>query len=225
MTSTPSQAEINRKQGKFQLDEQHERIVDAAEQLFLEKGIESVSMSDIAAQAGITRVTVYRYFANRDEIALKVQQRMFAKINSLFRSEDGAHSLESHRRRAQLVIRNFAQVKDAFRFIGMFDAVYLENAAGSQSSQAFAAQLRSRSADAPSDRSQDFQRAPCHEEITVMIHNIIWFLEKLALRGELTWGSPEVAQEQHLRIFEDIILGYLDRLAAAPDGERPPDPG
>ena len=56
---------------------------------------------------------------------------------------------------------------------------------------------------------------PYSEEITVIMNTVIWFLEKLALRGELTWSNKEIPLEEHLRIFEDMITGYFDRLIEA----------
>jgi hypothetical protein len=41
---------------------------------------------------------------------------------------------------------------------------------------------------------------------------VIWFLEKLALRGELTWSNQAVPLEAHLAAFEEMITGYIDRL-------------
>lgn len=43
-------------------------IVDAAVDLFVEHGFDSTSMSDVAAAAGMSRRTLYRYFATKDDI-------------------------------------------------------------------------------------------------------------------------------------------------------------
>ena len=50
-------------------------------------------------------------------------------------------TLERHRRRAQQVIRNFARLRDAYRYIGMFDKIYLDNAPESALAQWTKAQL------------------------------------------------------------------------------------
>ncbi|QNG20418.1 TetR/AcrR family transcriptional regulator [Rhodococcus triatomae] len=42
-----------------------QRILDAAAQLFAERGIDSVGMGDVATAAGCSRATLYRYFDNR----------------------------------------------------------------------------------------------------------------------------------------------------------------
>ena len=41
---------------------------------------------------------------------------------------------------------------------------------------------------------------------------LIWFLEKLALRGELTWSDAEIPIEEHLHIFEQMIFSYLEKI-------------
>ena len=41
------------------------RILDAAGELFAERGVDAVEMQDIARAAGCSRATLYRYFENR----------------------------------------------------------------------------------------------------------------------------------------------------------------
>lgn len=52
-----------------------ERIIAAAERLFDEVGIDKVNVADVADNAGVHRVTVYRHFADRgavlDEVLLR----------------------------------------------------------------------------------------------------------------------------------------------------------
>jgi len=44
------------------------RLVDAARRCFERFGFEKTTLSDVAAEAGVTRRTVYRYFDNTDEL-------------------------------------------------------------------------------------------------------------------------------------------------------------
>jgi AcrR family transcriptional regulator len=53
------------------------QLCDVAAQLFAEHGAENVSMRQIAAAMGISPMTPYRYFANRDEILAAVRIRGF----------------------------------------------------------------------------------------------------------------------------------------------------
>jgi AcrR family transcriptional regulator len=47
-----------------------ERILDAAGELFVSRGISDVTMGDVARAAGCSRATLYRYFADRRELHL-----------------------------------------------------------------------------------------------------------------------------------------------------------
>lgn len=53
-------------------DRTRERILNAATQLFLQQGIKKTSMADVAGHAGLTRMTVYRYFDDRKSLAQAV---------------------------------------------------------------------------------------------------------------------------------------------------------
>ncbi|HTO54025.1 MAG TPA: TetR/AcrR family transcriptional regulator [Myxococcota bacterium] len=44
---------------------QRERILDAARTLFAERGVEPVTMADVALSAGVARATVFNYFASK----------------------------------------------------------------------------------------------------------------------------------------------------------------
>ena len=58
------------------LEEARDRLIDAAEACFSRFGVSKTTLEDIAAQAGVSRATVYRYFdGGRDEIILGVVLR------------------------------------------------------------------------------------------------------------------------------------------------------
>jgi len=53
------------------------RILDAAGELFKEKGYEATSIADIAAKAGFrNKGSIYNYFKGKEEIAMQVFQRI-----------------------------------------------------------------------------------------------------------------------------------------------------
>lgn len=56
-------------------ERQRDRILIIAEQLFIRDGVDNVSIVDIADAIGMTRATIYRYFANRVEIVWALQRR------------------------------------------------------------------------------------------------------------------------------------------------------
>ncbi len=57
-----------------------EQILDAAGALFVERGVRSVGMSDVAAAAGCSRATLYRYFDGRDALRTAFVHRETRRI-------------------------------------------------------------------------------------------------------------------------------------------------
>jgi AcrR family transcriptional regulator len=53
-------------------DRPHDRILATASRLFLEEGIGAVSMSRIAAEAGVALMTIYRQFGSKDLLVAAV---------------------------------------------------------------------------------------------------------------------------------------------------------
>ena len=58
------------------------KILTAAEELFIKKGIQAVSFTEIASCCGITRSTLYRYFENKDEILWEIHHRKIGGYSS-----------------------------------------------------------------------------------------------------------------------------------------------
>lgn len=60
-----------------------ERILDAAGELFAERGISDVGMGEVARVAGCSRATLYRYFADRRELHLAFVHREARRVGAL----------------------------------------------------------------------------------------------------------------------------------------------
>ena len=65
-------------------------IIDKAKDLFARYGIKSINMDEIAREVGITKKTLYQYIKNKDDLVLKVVERIeknhemfFKEIQSL----------------------------------------------------------------------------------------------------------------------------------------------
>lgn len=50
----------------------HDRILDAAIEVFAEKGFHNARISDIAKRAGVADGTIYLYFRNKDDVLLSI---------------------------------------------------------------------------------------------------------------------------------------------------------
>ena len=58
------------------------RIVDAADQLFAERGFDGVSVTDIAERAEVGRTTFFRHFKDKTEVVFAKEQAIFDAITS-----------------------------------------------------------------------------------------------------------------------------------------------
>lgn len=56
------------------------KIIDAARQSFLTRGVSRTSMEQIAAEAGVTRGAIYWHFANKKEIFTAMREQVFVPL-------------------------------------------------------------------------------------------------------------------------------------------------
>lgn len=67
-----------------------ERILDAAADLFVERGVGAVGMGEVAEAAGCSRATLYRYFADRNELHVAFIHREARRVGELVSAEVAA---------------------------------------------------------------------------------------------------------------------------------------
>ena len=69
------------------------QIIDGARRVFIEKGFEAASMNDITREAGVSKGTIYVYFANKEELfeAIVEEERgsIFNNLYGALGSGDG----------------------------------------------------------------------------------------------------------------------------------------
>ncbi|MCS3741584.1 MULTISPECIES: TetR/AcrR family transcriptional regulator [unclassified Rhizobium] len=73
-----------------------EAIIDAAGQLFLERGFGSVSMDDLAKASGVARRTLYNQFATKEDIFREMLLRVSGKLEDAFPSGIEPHGDVEH---------------------------------------------------------------------------------------------------------------------------------
>jgi AcrR family transcriptional regulator len=215
MEKATSKLAAIRQTGKHQVGEQRASMLDAAERLFLQNGLENTKMIDIASAAGITKITLYRYFPNRDVIALEIHKRMLLKIGALVELGENGISLALAKSLAQMMIRGFFELRDAYRYMGMFDTLYLDHTRDTTLTRWAMEQLSDSELVRLAAR-EGTRIAPQYNRVVMVINTVVWFLEKLAQRGELTWSEPTVTLEEDLKLFEEMILGYFERYIDTP---------
>jgi len=63
---------------------QTDKIVEAAKELFTERGLNDVQMKDVAERAGAGVATVFRYFPKKDELIVEVAIRSLDAVEAEF---------------------------------------------------------------------------------------------------------------------------------------------
>ncbi len=82
-----------------------DRIIDAAEQVFVKRGLAGTRMSDVAAECGLATGTLYNYFANRDTLLSSLLERRLDQLVAAVRAAAEAESAAPHRDRLVAVVR------------------------------------------------------------------------------------------------------------------------
>jgi AcrR family transcriptional regulator len=72
-------------------ENQKEWILEISEDLFIQKGIEQVTIGDIAKTSRLTRATIYKYFSNKEQIA----QEIFLSVTKSWRDRN-EHEVWGH---------------------------------------------------------------------------------------------------------------------------------
>lgn len=108
-------------------DNQRERILEAAQVLFIREGIDRVTLSEIASSARLSRVTLYEYFPDKQEIAWAVFEKVVAEMRgSLTQQND--QPLFSGYQMLEAFIENrlgmFINSPDHLRYIAVFNYLY-----------------------------------------------------------------------------------------------------
>jgi AcrR family transcriptional regulator len=67
-----------------------EKILDAAEKAFVERGVSAAGMAEIAEAAGCSRGTLYRYFGSRHELHVAYVERAACRILHSIRTESAS---------------------------------------------------------------------------------------------------------------------------------------
>lgn len=113
-----------------------ERIVRAAFPLFVEKTIEGVTMSEIAAASGMGVATLYRHYPTKTELVLAVSTWAWQEYLEAERAAapaSGGTAAEGYAYFLELFVQMYRERRDLLRFNQYFNAyVQTEHIAGAQ---------------------------------------------------------------------------------------------
>ncbi len=100
------------------------QIVDAAEAVIFDKGINKATMDDIAKEAELGKGTLYGYYKSKAEILLAINERATQKLAQLFKEAAAQHEIGGHKVRAigEAYFRFSQEYPDYYQFISLFEA-------------------------------------------------------------------------------------------------------
>jgi AcrR family transcriptional regulator len=192
-------------------DHQRERILEAAEKLFIQEGIDNVSISAIAEAARISRRTLYQYFSDKREIAWAIFQKIVEQLTVIYRAQPDGTGYQRLEQFMAAFVRQFAASREHARFIVEFNALYAREANAERMRQ-----MTGRARDGGDDGvtqliRQGIQdgsiRADVEPELisAVLLNLLSGINARFALLGELItqeYGQPMlVIYEETCRVF------------------------
>jgi len=71
-------------------EERKSQILNAAEDVFTQKGFDEARMDDIADETGLSKGTLYNYFKSKDDLIIAILDRIFQREFKVFESLDFA---------------------------------------------------------------------------------------------------------------------------------------
>lgn len=108
-------------------ENQRKRILTAAEKLFIQQGIDGVTLARIAEEARLSRVTLYEYFSSKQEIAWAVFREVVREMRETMEKEvlqRGGNGLQKIERSFALYAELLEASPEHLRFIAQFNYLY-----------------------------------------------------------------------------------------------------
>lgn len=203
---------LSGKQNRTQL------VLEAAERVFTDKGIENATMQDIANKANIGVATVFRFFPKKEKLIVAVATRKLEtvlhhfqlvaampltclqKLDQLF---DHFISLLDQKDNSNVkLLENFesyaAHSTKPLDGIESFNAVHLEI------SSVFATIIEQGIQDG-SIRSD----LPIQKTLSTIVNTFGIFARKLSLLKNILVVEPDLVPEEQLAILKHILMSYL----------------
>ena len=107
-------------------ERQRRRILDAAEKLFDQHGIDRVTMTEIISSTELRTSTIYQYFSGKDDIVWAILEVVLADFSARAKAAiDGEQTaLAKITALLELMADDLARNQAKVRFVAQFDAMY-----------------------------------------------------------------------------------------------------
>ncbi|MBO5608686.1 MAG: TetR/AcrR family transcriptional regulator [Treponema sp.] len=223
-------AEKRRLEQEMLKAERIRHIIECSFGLFADKGIETISMNEIATQAEIGVASLYRYFSTKEDLAIeaaiyawKIEEDLFNKAFS-FEGYDDLNGYDQLSSMLDIFTDALATQSSFFRFVNYFDAFikrekvspgrltkYEEAITGLKDIVVGAIKKGRKDGSISFGGKKDSELAKASDDeiyFTVM-HSLFSLAQKLSLSGEMLNMNMEVRPEKQMNLAISFFLEAL----------------
>ena len=105
-----------------------EKVLSTATRLFYKRGINSVGVDEIVKQSGVTKMTLYKHYHSKDELAAAFLEQIYQQWNAWF-TERVAQLSERVRKPEQRVLAIFDALEEWFQTPGFRGCPFINTVA------------------------------------------------------------------------------------------------
>lgn len=128
---------VNMSTGNKRSDLTKQKILQAAEEEFAEKGLYGTRVDEIASRAGVNKRMMYVYFGNKDDLYSIILSKVYSALSRYLQTVEGITSVE------EFVLKYFKFLSDNPSFVklalweNMNDSKYFKSSGAVQEAQKF----------------------------------------------------------------------------------------
>lgn len=198
-----------------------EHILDTSLELFSEKGIDIIAMTDIAEKSEIGVASLYRYFKTKEELSIQCAQYHWEKLSKQITeklNESGFYEKTGYDQ-LELIFNFFTELfethRDFFKFIYYFDAFVNKNQISPDRLDSYDLTIGTTKQLICSTLEKGFADGTLNKEwkeegiellYYTMMHALFSMAQKLSLSENMLTTNSEINSKNQVTLLEKAIL-------------------
>ena len=206
----------------YQVDETRKKILEAAEALFTENGFFETQIKDIATKTGVSRNTIYRYFQDKSDLAMKIIEMKlntnYASYRNLIENVTMDNSLNGLEKLEKIITHSWIDSHSSYesKLIAEFDAYYSGNRISEKMKERFH-NLDSKEMELLIvqiiDSGKEDKSIRCdidsHLMLVTIINSVRSLNQRIILRGDVLMETKNGETDQMLKELMRLIIDGL----------------